>query len=120
MTAAAISSGRVAESDPFGALPTAVRTADTITAEFIFDSSNEKHGDVARCPHFQYGLKLKMGTQGDVPIFPGTAFLCVFVFPCHTSVPQHFPLLQQMLPACQGLRLSAKGFERLTLQIQEI
>ena len=77
-------------------------------------------GDVALCPHFQYGLKLKMGTQGDVPIFPGTAFLCVFVFPCHTSVPQHFPLLQQMLHACQGLRLAAKGFERLTLQIQEI
>src|SRR5215471_10260192 len=32
---AAMSSGRVADSFPFGALPTAVRTADTITAELI-------------------------------------------------------------------------------------
>ena len=28
------------------------------------------NGDVALCPHFRYGLKLKMGRQGYVPIFP--------------------------------------------------
>src|SRR2546421_5455077 len=32
---AAMSSGRVADSFPFGALPTAVRTAETMTGEFI-------------------------------------------------------------------------------------
>src|SRR3954468_19944992 len=35
MATAAISSGRVADNFPFGALPTAVRTADTITAEVM-------------------------------------------------------------------------------------
>src|SRR5215218_5416818 len=36
ITAAPISSGRVVRSVPFGALPTAVRTAETITASLIF------------------------------------------------------------------------------------
>ena len=35
MTAAPISSGRVFRSVPFGAFPTAVRTAETITASLI-------------------------------------------------------------------------------------
>jgi hypothetical protein len=35
ITAPPISSGRVFRKVPFGALPTAVRTADTITASFI-------------------------------------------------------------------------------------
>ena len=38
ITAAPISSGRVSRKVPFGALPTAVRTADTITASFIIES----------------------------------------------------------------------------------
>jgi hypothetical protein len=38
MTAAPISSGRVFLKVPFGALPTAVRTAETITASLMFDS----------------------------------------------------------------------------------
>src|SRR5439155_12074105 len=40
------------------------------------DTRAEK-GDVALCPHFQYGLKLKMGTQGYVPLFRPCAFVCV-------------------------------------------
>src|SRR5690349_12369975 len=38
ITAAPISSGRVVRNVPFGALPTAVRTADTITASLILIS----------------------------------------------------------------------------------
>ncbi len=42
MTTAAISSGRVALSVPFGAFPTAVRTAETITASFIVFSNDPR------------------------------------------------------------------------------
>ena len=35
MTTAAMSSGRVSRSAPFGALPTGVRTAETMTASFM-------------------------------------------------------------------------------------
>ena len=38
IAAAAMSSGRVAESFPLGALPTAVRTAETINGKLMFGS----------------------------------------------------------------------------------
>src|SRR5262250_1140912 len=43
MAAAAMSSGRVADRAPLGALPTAVRTADTITAAIV---SKSEFGDI--------------------------------------------------------------------------
>jgi hypothetical protein len=41
ITAAPISSGRVLRKVPFGALPTAVRTAETITASLISNLSSK-------------------------------------------------------------------------------
>src|ERR1051326_79623 len=57
IAAAARSSGRVAESFPFGALPTAVRTAETITGEVIvvFQTKGADYGGVKKLVNLGFG-----------------------------------------------------------------
>src|SRR2546426_4466698 len=50
IAAAAMSSGRVAESFPLGALPTAVRTAETITGKLMFGPRSEEHTSELQSP----------------------------------------------------------------------
>src|SRR5215470_609092 len=64
IAAAAMSSGRVADRAPLGALPTAVRTADTITAAILFKPEFSDYLSISVPQHISFFQQILHSREG--------------------------------------------------------
>src|ERR1035437_7952599 len=116
MATAARSSGRVARNIPLGALPTAVRTALTITASLMDisplwrrHSSLPRRHSCRRLPGREHVSRRVSTRQAGGPAPQ-----------LHTLIPKRLPALQGEGDPLLGFLFAAKREERFPLQIQQI